>query len=99
MSTDRGSQPDWERTQRQIESLRRTAAPNITLNRNFPTMSSRAVRKALKRIEAQKALEKEPQIEAPEDADDDDDDVHNSAAPSNPFAMVRTALSMRSHGS
>ena len=46
------------------------------------------MRKALKRLEAQKALEKEPQIDAPEEADDDDDDIRNSPAPSNPFAMV-----------
>lgn len=50
-------------------------------------MSSRAVRKAMKRLEEQKQLELEPtkddQVET--DEDDDDDTV---GTPVNPFAMV-----------
>ena len=54
-------------------------------------MSSRAVRKALKRLEAQKELEKESSIATSPDDDEAEvrvDDNDNTGLPSNPFAMV-----------
>ena len=50
-------------------------------------MSSRAVRKALKRREAQKDREKEVvgDVDIEEEEEDGDDEI---AAPANPFAMV-----------
>jgi len=48
-------------------------------------MSSRAVRKALKRLEAQKELQQESTNNVP---DDDEEEEEESTGPSNPFAMV-----------
>jgi hypothetical protein len=50
-------------------------------------MSSRAVRKALKRLEAQKQLEQQPPKDDPaeDQVEDDEDEIET---PANPFAMV-----------
>ena len=55
-------------------------------------MSSRALRKALKRLEAQKELERgtPKKDEQPEEEEEDDDEAADvTPAPVNPFAMVR----------
>ena len=49
-------------------------------------MSSRAVRKALKRLEAQKELERRV---PKEDEQPEDEEADVTPAPVNPFAMVR----------
>lgn len=51
-------------------------------------MSSRAVRKALKRLEAEKGLEKETPKEVPVEDDVEEDQDDDIRTPSNPFAMV-----------
>ena len=51
-----------------------------------PKMSSRAVRKALKRLEAQKELQQETASDVPNDEEDEEEDTRG---PSNPFAMVQ----------
>jgi len=53
-------------------------------------MSSRAVRKALKRLEAQKELEKGiPKEDEQLEQDTEDEEVEDvTLAPANPFAMV-----------
>lgn len=55
-------------------------------------MSSRAVRKALKRLEAQKELEKNvTRVEQHPEEDEDEDEAEDfSPAPVNPFAMVHS---------
>ena len=54
-------------------------------------MSSRAVRKELKRLEAQKELERRvpKEDEQPEDENEDEEAEDVTPAPVNPFAMVR----------
>ena len=49
-------------------------------------MSSRAVRKALKRLEAQKELQQETTNAAPDDEQEEDEE--ETRGPSNPFALV-----------
>jgi len=56
-------------------------------------MSSRAVRKALKRLEAQK----EPKVEDPQQINgQDEESVEGELPPSNPFAMASLPVSRRS---
>jgi hypothetical protein len=56
-------------------------------------MSSRAVRKALKRLEAQKGLEKDtPKNVAAEDKTDEEEEDEEIRTPANPFAMVTFLL-------
>ena len=50
-------------------------------------MSSRAVRKALKRMEAEKGLEKETQKDVHAD-DEEEEEEEETRPPRNPFAMV-----------
>jgi hypothetical protein len=50
-------------------------------------MSSRAVRKALKRLELQKGLERETSNDHSIE-DNEDEEEKDTKAPSNPFAMV-----------
>jgi hypothetical protein len=56
----------------------------------FGRMSSRAVRKALKRLEQEEAAKKLNQATANDDAPEEDDEEQDddARAPSNPFAMV-----------
>jgi hypothetical protein len=49
-------------------------------------MSSRAVRKALKRLEAQKGLQQETTNEISEEEEEEEE--METSGPSNPFAMV-----------
>jgi hypothetical protein len=49
-------------------------------------MSSRAVRKALKRLDAQKEPQQELESVNPEDVEEEDE--HETRAPINPFALV-----------
>jgi hypothetical protein len=49
-------------------------------------MSSRAVRKAMKRLEAQKELKPEPERDDPLESEEDEDE--DTRTPMNPFAMV-----------
>jgi len=52
-------------------------------------MSSRAVRKALKRLEAQKEMELSPEKEdVQEEEDGEEEEEQVASRPSNPFAMV-----------
>jgi hypothetical protein len=52
-------------------------------------MSSRAVRKALKRLEAQKEMDLSPEKEdVQEEEDDEEEEDQVGSRPSNPFAMV-----------
>jgi len=51
-------------------------------------MSSRAVRKALKRLEAQKELEKKSGKDSTAEDEDNGDEEDITMTPSNPFAMV-----------
>jgi DNA-binding GntR family transcriptional regulator len=50
-------------------------------------MSSRAVRKALKRMEAEKGLEKEARKGVPAE-DEEEEEEEETRPPRNPFAMV-----------
>ena len=56
----------------------------------FGRMSSRAVRKALKRLEQEEAAKKLNQATSKDDApeEDDEEEDEGARAPSNPFAMV-----------
>jgi hypothetical protein len=52
-------------------------------------MSSRAVRKALKRMEAEKGLEKETRKDVPAEEEEEEEEVEEETRPPrNPFAMV-----------
>ena len=52
-------------------------------------MSSRAVRKALKRLEAQKEMELRPEKEdVAEEEEEEEEEEQLGSRPSNPFAMV-----------
>ena len=51
-------------------------------------MSSRAVRKALKRLEQEEAAKKLNKESAQDDVSEDEEEDHPARPPSNPFAMV-----------
>jgi len=57
---------------------------------SFGRMSSRAVRKALKRLEQEEAAKRLNQATANDDApeEDEEEEDEDTRAPSNPFAMV-----------
>jgi hypothetical protein len=70
-----------------VESLRRD--DETTSTRTDEKMSSRAVRKAMRRMEAQKEKQNDVPIVVPEPEEEEEEAEEASAsAPSNPFAMV-----------